>query len=207
MAIGLSILQGLSAVKERALTERGDTTFRNDLSRYQSIIENYGFELVHTLPFEKRGKTEKQFIYWHRTYGLVLVFDTYEETCVNSGSVYYVWRRDPKEPWGRWTSSSSPIDAYRDGRKNEDWDGTIFGGYDCREALIFNLENLRTHGEFIVPWPTLENDRSCAERVYFTHSGDVWPEKYPESSEFSKKINAERLFELPAEMRASMGCQ
>ena len=206
MWLGFSILQGLSAAKEVALTERGDTTFRNELSRYQSIIEDYGFELVRSLPFAKRDNNETQFTYWHKAYGLVLIFDTYEETGVNSGSVYYVWRRDPEAATGRWTANSSPLGAYIDGRKNEEWDGTIFGSHDCREALIFNLENLRTHGEFIVPWPAITEGEG-SYRVYFSHHGDEWPEDYKERSEFIKNLNAERLAELPAEMRESMGCK
>src|ERR1017187_5685094 len=82
-ALGFLLMRENAMAKEEILTELGDTTFNNDLDRYQSIIEKYGFEKVleddfidpHNLSNPDETKYEKYFIYAHRQKGLLLAFD------------------------------------------------------------------------------------------------------------------------------------
>ena len=138
--LGFVLLQVSAQAKDEALTARGDTTFRNTLERYVGIIEAYGFRQVLDLPFEDYGYAEHKFVYWHDD-GLLLTFDTYQAVNVNGGHVYYNWRpNDPRGHWGMVVSSGH-------------FSGEVWSGYhDCREALIFNLDQLRTNGKFVSPW-------------------------------------------------------
>lgn len=188
---GFALHQQKAKIVEAALTARGDTTFRNDLARYQDIVENYGFELVRTIDFLTRDYAESQFTYWHREHGLVLVFDTYQTTQVNGGKVYYAWKPSTEDRW-QYTSSGC-------------FEGNVWvGDHDCREALILNMENLRTHGDFVTPWPLTYRDER--PRVWFAHHGDTntsddWQIR---SAEYDR-IDQERFDSLPEDMRIAMG--
>jgi len=181
---GFGIMRAKSKAVEQELSERGDTTFRNQLDRYQEIITGYGFEKVLELDFNAAhdNKPEKFFVYWH-PYGLLLHFDTYQTYEVNGGNVQYCWSSTAEDAW-RYTSSSSPLG-----------DGLILGSHDCREATIFNLENLRTHGEFICPWPKLPF-------MWLLHHGDIKVEGYDH-----KSITDERIAMLPEHVRRGLGLQ
>lgn len=197
LALGFGILQDQAKLKERVLTARGDTTFRNKLDRYVRIITDYGFRLVLDVPFEMEGygrdgvtTTEHLFVYWHDD-GLLLAFTTYQETNVNGGNVYYAWEpndwNDP-ECW-RCTSSHEAVGD----------DNVILGYHDCREALIFNLEQLRKHGRFLNPFPR-------APRLWLAHYGpsDKKDHREPGFCEHYERIRQERAALLPDDVREAL---
>lgn len=140
-ALGLILLQTNAAAKEKVLRETGDTVFSNELPRYQSIIEKYGFENVLADHWLSRwGHDETYFTYAHRK-GLLLAFDTFNGKSVNGGKVYYNWRPASMEVMSGATSSGGLTK-----------DGVWVGDHDCREALIHNLTKLDNRGEFVCPW-------------------------------------------------------
>lgn len=140
-ALGFRLMQDHAAAKERALTELGDTVFSNDLPRYRSIIESYGFQEVLADRWHSRwGNDETYFIFAHPK-GLLLSFDTFYGDRVNGGKVYYNWRpADMERAWGC-TSSGCMVS-----------DDVWGGDHDCREALIHNITKLETNGTLITPW-------------------------------------------------------
>jgi hypothetical protein len=127
------------------------------------------------------------FIYWHDD-GLLLKFDTFGwnqdegEPNVNGGKVHYCWR--PNEDVNRWdlTSSGQMTDS-----------GVWAGNHDCREALIFNLEQLRANGEFVKPWVG-------RHFLWLLHYMDTKDEDYD-----YKAITIERAAMLPADVREVIG--
>ena len=182
--LGFGIMQEKRKIVDRELTERGDTVFQNYLDRYQRIITEYGFELALEIPFIAKydGAEERFFVYWH-PYGLLLHFDTYEGKRVNGGKVQYCWK--PADPDARETWRLTSSGGY--------YDGVWVGNHDCREALIFNLENLRANGEFVNPWPRLPF-------MWLLHHGDIKVEGYD-----YKAITEERIDMLPEYVREGMG--
>jgi len=182
--LGFGIMQEKNKIVERELKERGDTVFSNDLDRYQQIITDYGFELALEVPFTAQydNAEERMFIYWH-PYGLLLKFDTYQGVRVNGGKVQYCWK--PADPDARETWKLTSSGGY--------YGGVWVGDHDCREALIFNLENLRTHGEFVNPWPSLPF-------MWLLHHGDTKVENYDYVG-----ITSERISMLPEHVREGMG--
>lgn len=153
--LGFALMHENSARKQIALESMGDTTFTNDIDRYISIIEADGFVKVYEESFiddkwpEHGIRTETFFIFAHRRDGLLLEFDTHGGTHVNGGKVYYNWLPNPVAEGERrdyrLTSSGS--------MRGSDKDGWVWcGDHDCREALIFNLNQLRANGTFLPVW-------------------------------------------------------
>lgn len=158
VALGMVLAMDHGAVKERMLTEMGDTTLNNDLDRYISIIEAAGFEKALELPFTGKSwhgeepPQEKFFIYARRD-GLLLKFDTFDTTSVNSGNVYYAHRPFPTENLlSPYSSGSYHLDrAWPDeGCPDDAW---WFGDHDAREALLWKIDQLKKSGTFLNPWP------------------------------------------------------
>lgn len=185
-AIGFALLQSRSVMRDAALRERGDTVFHNELERYRGIVENYGFECVYVESFTGRrnGNEEQYFIYWHPD-GLILAFDTYNTDHVNGANVHYNWKRNKGTEYWANASSRGLCDDWDD----PDADVVLLQSLDAREALIFNLDNLRANGEFVTPWigePML---------WYLHHHGD--PEENPDRAD----AQANRIARLPANVR------
>lgn len=140
-ALGLILMQTNAVAKDKVLRETGDTVFSNELPRYQTIIEKYGFEKVLEDHWQSTwGPEEIYFIYAHRK-GLLLAFDTFDGKRVNGGKVYYNWRPASLDVMCGATSSGGMTK-----------DGVWVGDHDCREALIHNLTKLDNRGEFVCPW-------------------------------------------------------
>lgn len=182
--IGFGVLQQKSKILELELAARGDTVFSNSLDRYESIIKDYGFELALDVPFTDPydSADEHLFVYWH-PYGLLLKFDTYQGVRVNGGKVQYCWK--PADPDARETWKLTSSGSYSN--------GVWVGDHDCREALIFNLENLRKNGDFLNPWPTLPF-------MWLLHHGDTKVEGYDYEA-----ITNERISFLTEHVRKGMG--
>lgn len=182
-AAGLAMIHGKASAMERLLTARGDVWDGMPLAEYRAIVETYGFELVHEIAFEADGRSEACLFYAHHD-GLLLRFDTYNGDHVNSGNVYYCWRKraDTDDTWllssGRWIGP----------------DYSVFAGHhDCREALLFKMDRLRAAGEFVSPWP---------ERpfLWLLHYGDTRTEGCD-----CNAINSERIAILPEWVREFIG--
>lgn len=186
MAVGFVLMQENAAAKEEWLTELDDTSFHNKLERYQRIIEKFGFEQVLADNFtSKWDNHENYFIYAHRK-GLLLSFDTFNQTSVNGGKVYYQWR------------PSVPLDETHGCRssgcfENYDTDPVWIGDHDCREALIHNLNKLNNRGEFVSPWIK-------RPFLWLLHHGDTEAENYD-----YKEINETRIERLPQWVKDFIG--
>lgn len=167
--------------KRLILKELGDTYSGMSIKDYRAIVESYGFELVLETPFQGSGGDETHFVYAHRD-GLLLSVDTHQGERVNGGHVYYTWRSNPEikdrhspTSSGRWLDR----DAY-----------TIWQGYhDCREALIYHLDALRSAGAFLPVWPS-------EQFLWLLHYADTKSEGYDREA-----INAERIALLPEWVR------
>lgn len=178
LGMGVSILlaQSKEAAIAKEATARFDTTMSNNLVYYQSVITDMGFEQVLVVPFEAKSygsedvQKEQQFFYAHRD-GMLLIFDTWMGTEVNSGRVYYAWKQQTKTgPYGRYTSSGGFHSA-----SQGDWDDGLpedavwFGDHDCRQAIRHNLDRLRENGQFLAKWPEYIKRPS----VWALHWGDL----------------------------------
>lgn len=200
LALGfLSHIEHGSRLK-RELESRDDTTFSNEVRNYTRIIGEEGFEKWLELPFAcKRSydpspRNESFQIWFNRRDAILLAFDTYHETSVNSASFMYNWIPNDFENMHQFTSSGSTIQA-PDGR----W--VWYGDHDGREAIRHHLKELRSNGKFVNPW---------VERPYlkifdhgFHHSIEdlQWDARL-------LKINEEesrRLSLLPADVRKAIG--
>ena len=184
-ALGFLLALQHNQVKNERLMALGDTTLQNDLVRYTDIIKSLGFELVLDLPFTAPGwnpedpaRNEHYFIYAHRD-GLLLAFDTYDETRVNGGKVYYCWKPGVENYWGL-TSSGS---MYLDDQGEKFWGGD----HDCREAIKHKLGKLWDNGTFYAQWP--KGNRIF---LWLLHYRDTRTEGYDYEA-----INAERIVMLP----------
>lgn len=163
--------------KRRALQEVGDTYYGMPIAEYRAIVESYGFEMVLETPFDGSGGEETHFIYAHRD-GLLLSVDTYRGKRVNGGNVYYTWKSSPGiKDRHELTSSGRWLDRDR---------YTIWQGYhDCREAIVYHLDALRTAGTFLSTWPQ-------EQFIWLLHYMDTEAEGYDYEA-----INAERISRLP----------
>lgn len=139
-ALGLLLMQAHAKEKEAALRETNDTVFSNELPRYLTIIEKFGFEQVLADEWQSTwGPTETLYIFAHRK-GLLLSFDTFGGNRVNAAKVYYNWKPSIDEWW----------DCRSSGHMTEG--GIWVGDHDAREALIHNLNKLNNRGAFVSPW-------------------------------------------------------
>jgi hypothetical protein len=190
-AIGFGILREVSAKKTAILWMNDDTLFRNKLDRYVEIIEKNGFEQVLDIPFlrEDRICTEHLFVYANTTDGLLLVFDTYMGDDVSGGSIYYNWI--PNEGVEIFDFISSGF-VFKKSREHYDDDIRILAGsHDCREALIYNMQQLRANGTFLTTWDEHKT-------LWLIHHGD---NKY---DCYSGIIN-ERIAMLPDNIKHMIG--
>ena len=178
--------------KEKYLLSQGDTAFSNTLGYYLSVAIRLGFEIVAAFPFTRKPYTPRDeerhdtfYVLVDRTNAIVLAFDTYTwkgedgktQVDINGGKFYYAWKPNRSQedgfPTGVLSSGGweSPSDKdWRRNRKDLGYpkDGFWFGNHDCREALVFHINQLKEHGTFITPWP---NNGSCQPfRAFVTES-------------------------------------
>ena len=144
-ALGMLNHMEIAKQRDELLMLTDDSTFSNTLERYLDVIGKEGFEQVLCVPFAGRQTSENLFIYWHPRDGILLRFDTYGGDHINGGHFYYNIWLDPKAYNAR--SSGQFVTEPRDDGKRL-W----VGDHDCREAIRFNIQTLRNHGEFIPKW-------------------------------------------------------
>jgi hypothetical protein len=164
MNLGFLLNVQNNLVKENALKSTGDSVFSMDWLAYCEFVENLGFGLM-IEDFNEDG-TESVRIYYHEKDGLLLKTDSFNGNR-NSAIVYYNWRPDikPKEEWkdpnkvelADWgvTSSGSwnRTDDITDKTVEDHWRSLVWSGdHDAREALSFNMRQLRENGTFMPIW-------------------------------------------------------
>lgn len=179
----VSKVRGLKATLEKL----DDTNISNQLENYLRIVQEEGFQILLALPFSNEsGQEEKLYICFHKTDGILLVFDTYGGKSVNGGHFYYNWKPNDNDPRNGDTVLSSG--GYRKEGSELIWSGD----HDCREALRLHIRDLREHGEFVTPW---------VERPF------IWLLHYMDTRDSSydyEAINKERLAMLPSEVVQSL---
>jgi hypothetical protein len=186
MWTGLILMQANAKAKEAVLTAQNDSVFMNRLDRYFDVIAAEGFYKIFEMDIaETPGKF---FVFWHDD-GILLKFDTYNATHVNSGKFYYNWK--PNSDFDRNVLSSHA--GYNRGE-------VIIGDHDCREAIRFHIRRLREEGRFVSPW---EKRPSVFWMLHYKDYKDVlykWGEK-PSPYDL---ITAERVAMFPEHVRKAI---
>jgi hypothetical protein len=163
--LGMLFASGQGKMKDKVLSERGDTTFSMNMDDYRAVVERLGFVLaleddliVKENYGERRTREEKVYVYVHPENGAVLVTDSYQSTPEseihrNGAHVYFRWQSsDSAHCW-------PPLGI--SGGMEEAEDGTLYfrGNFDAREALAHNMSLLAKHGTF-VPWSEYDPEDS-----------------------------------------------
>lgn len=171
MALGMLLTMEHGKRKSELLASMDDSTFSNELDNYMRIVKDIGFEVVleipfKSLPFREGDKVydEKFFVLAHREYGILMYFDTYTSTRVNSSHIMYSWRRKPdvdRVPSGVLSTSSSDSESNPGYWRKEDYnhetdrmdDLYTIGTHDAREAIRHKINQLLKYGTFLKTWP------------------------------------------------------
>lgn len=119
--LGLIISAQKNAITTKLLEELDDTTFSNRESDYLRKMQDFGFDIVLTIPFNnKEGIEERFYVLFHRRLGILLQFDTFTWSddgswakagkqvpppSVNGGKFYYNWSPNSKTNRNGLTSS------------------------------------------------------------------------------------------------------
>lgn len=187
VALGLLIQFDASAERAKLMDQLGDSKFSEPLSSYMEIIAAEGFKVVYRANVgckEEGHEGDDLIIAWHPD-GILLCFDTYRKS-VNGGKFYYNWKRtDGKAAWEYDHVTSSG------GMKGDVW----VGDHDCREAIRFNISQLRAHGKFLNPWVS---------------KPFLWLLSYMDTKDKDydyKAINAKRIALLPDYVQTAIGGQ
>jgi len=193
--IGLLLQIAHSKSKNEILKSQGETTFSMEWGEWQRAIFNMGFIKVYqdTILRPKFDNEEDIRQVWFHEDGLLLKCDSFSGNR-NSATVYYNWKpyKETLQDKCCYTSSGhyflpnteTPYsdEAWQDAKDN----GEIIwsGDHDAREALLFNMNQLRDHGEFVWPW---------AERPFLFFSN--------ETKDGYENVTEEIIAKLPEEIR------
>lgn len=196
-AIGLSNHIALGKEKEKLLKSVGDSTSQNTELDYLKIVEGIGFKSLLIEPFTNKDNIEERLhIMWHYEHSILLVFDTHTwgddgswakagrsvpPPSINGGSFYYNWKPNGELSYFNGLSSG----GYVEEEGNFVWSGS----HDCREAIVFNINNLSKNGSFIENWV------ECPF-LWLLHYMDTKIEGYDYNT-----INKERLSKLPIDVQ------
>jgi hypothetical protein len=147
-ALGFVLANQHAKLKQDLLRHRGDVYEGISVVDFTSIVEAAGFEKVLEIPFVKESHGDRRdevFIVFAHRDGLLLRVDSYNGVRINDGAVYYNWRPHKEAGWHEFVHSG--------GMRSDDNENWIWcGDHGAREALIFNLDQLRANGEFVTPW-------------------------------------------------------
>jgi hypothetical protein len=199
LGFGLAMLHG--DAKRKALLATGDTTLCNTLEYYQSVIGNAGFELCLEEPFVRTKPAllyaaepmeDRYFIYARRD-GFLLAFDTYRDVDVNGGKLWYNWRpNDVEERWRYNATSSGCFQNYDDPEKRV-W----VGDHDCLEALLHNINKLKTFGTILPKWAHRHNALWLLNGMDYQQDEDGERERIDAFSKRAAEITDRRLAQCP----------
>ena len=184
--LGVALQISANMNLNKALVEADDTTYANEIGRYLRIVKEEGFKEILCIPFEGKPFNEtveeKYFIFWHED-GLLLSFETYRGTSVNSSHVYFNWLGNG-EQWGPSVGCS--------GGCTEEEPHVFVGDFDGRVALRYNLNKMRQEGKFLSSW---------VKKPW------LWLLNYMDTKgEYDHKaITNSRLAMLPLEIQARLG--
>lgn len=190
VGLGILLLHDNARRKETLLRAIDDSLFSNKLSDYERIIAAEGFEKVSEVPFELKEsydpepRQEKFFIYWKKSEGLLLCFDSYRSDSVNGGRVYF--NLEVPEYIGYGIPYSGSYMRRDDDRK------ILTGEIDCREAIRTRLGGLRELGKFLPVWEE-------QKFMWLLHYGDTRNEGYNH-----KEITRQRIAQLPEDVQKAL---
>jgi hypothetical protein len=146
--LGMSMMWGKSAKLKEELKAREDSYFGISLESFLRVIKTEGFEEALRIPFTDDGRDESLYVFFKPSEGLLLEFTSYNGN-LNGGSVYYNWNPNikAKDCWS--LISSGSFRNYEEGSTER---LLHIGSRDCREALRFQLQRMRDHGNFLPKW-------------------------------------------------------
>ena len=123
-----------------------DSRTGHPLKDYQNIVESLGFEKVYEETYDIKTeyhdtKNDKLFIYAHRQYGILLVFDTWPNgTNVSSSKFYFTYQYKTKNHRlmgnSRWTRTGE----------------YFYQSVDGRDSIKAKFDTLLKEGNFVNPW-------------------------------------------------------
>ena len=151
-AIGFKNMQVLREKKQTLAALSNDTVLCNKLDRYLSIIADLGFKKVLEMDVpERRGdRGDKLFIFVTED-GLVLKFDTYNGTSVNSSNLYYNY------------ASNDPSDRRP----------SVYGGGGTTKAYNPETGVIRDDFKYVSKYSATEDNPEVDEWKDYLHS-DQW---------------------------------
>lgn len=169
--LGMGIQMVHSETKRTILKGRKDSYMSIPLHEYEEIIKDMGFVLIFEEAFNTSNSWGTDYLkIWFHPDGMLLVYDTYGPDNLNGGHVYYncqVGKRKKMTNFYKFISSGKWTRVRTHGITRWIW----IGSHDCREAIRFNLDQLREHSKFINPW----RERQF---LWFLHYMDTKPEGY-----------------------------
>lgn len=168
-------------------------TYGKTITEVLQHFEACGFEKVLEIPFVGHNeRTDTFYVYFHTRLGILLTFDTIGGERLNGGHYYYQWR--PAHGVDHYPSLQSG------GWKEVDGEWIWAGFGDCREGMIWRINELANQGIFITPW--IKHDGIF--RPNFVHYGDHskesdinWDEGYKAYCKACKEKAPERMNMLP----------
>lgn len=201
-SLGFALHVDASEQQEAILSFAGDLYWGMPFDRFLLSVHKGGFEEVLNLPFEgehkDRTSSETFKVFWHPD-GLLLVCDSYEglleEQVINKGDVYYNWEPNPDTPPFQYTATGGFTE-----------DGIWIGNHHYI-AMLYRMQNLRKHGEFVLPW---------VKRPFFwlTHWMDErcipvpkpsTAEDWKKNSKWRDELTEQRIQMLPAHVKEALG--
>lgn len=195
--------------KNEILKAAKDSTLNNNLIDYLAIIYDIGFELAGEWKFSNRDGTveETQYLFAHRELGIILNFDTYGANHVNSGSFFYCWKpNDPKDAYLVTSSGCFESESLKNWRNDpnftEDFPSDIYwsGNHDCREAIRYNINQLRENGTFLPKWPVASQGKRMSGLYlmnYMDWEDEGIKRRGPSHGEFLRGIFMQKYNLLP----------
>lgn len=90
-AIGMLLHLEKNAALTALLKQAGDTTWGMSVLEYIEVITKFGFQQVYIEPFVCDNRKESLYIFFHVELSILLSFDTFNGSSVNSGHFYYNW--------------------------------------------------------------------------------------------------------------------
>ena len=148
-------------MKRKILKKQDDVDFNGSIQDYIRISLELGFvpiieEKIDVSELNKDNKLQYEmfYIYWHPTKAILLVFETYNLTHVNSSKWYFSYKPNGIDCFyqyfrcsGRWFGISN----------NTPRDQLIWVGmWDAREAIRHEMNLFDNYGHFVNPWPISE---------------------------------------------------
>lgn len=222
-ALGFALMVQHGQTKAKLLEESGDSTLSNELKKYKQIISEIGFEPAASFPFQRPGWGQEDspvddvlFVYAHRQYGIVLVFDSYCRDRVNGGNFFYCWRSNGGETWNLNSSGSYESETHPDWRHDPQFDKgnpeDLYwaGSHDCREAIRHKISALASNGNFLPKWPTPSQGRKMSG--FYLMTGVDWKNAdiagrmcSPGHDAWMEKIFTERYEQFPGWLKEIVG--